>query len=69
MGNLGQDLTNLNHLGHQRASRKEARASAQVQAQQGSVLEQLLAEQRRTNQLLEWLGGVVASQGSRPPQP
>lgn len=52
---LGQSLTNLNHIGHQRASRKEAKT-------QESVLEQLLTEQRRTNQLLEWVGGLLAQQ-------
>jgi hypothetical protein len=32
-------------------------------AQQTPLLEQLLAEQRRTNQLLEWTGGLLADTG------
>ena len=57
--NLGQSLTNLNHIGHQRASRKEAKAEA-------GLLEQLLMEQRRTNELLEWVGGLLAQREAAP---
>lgn len=55
---MGSIVNNLNHA----AARKEAREARHARESQESVLEQLLTEQRRTNQLLEWVGGLLAQQ-------
>jgi hypothetical protein len=57
MGDLTDDI-------HNYRSRKEAHAASRDRAVQEQLLHALLTEQRRTNQLLEWLGAVVQQQRS-----
>lgn len=55
---MGNFVDNLNHA----AARKEAGVAERARMTQEQLLEELITETRRTNQLLEWVGGMLGQQ-------